>query len=191
MRTEFLCFSVLRVTSGSKVKLASCKSAWTPRWFILLTVLRRWSQCFSYSMFFCGLFYEAICLRFALCYFVLVFYSPFSIAITSLGEERASLGAFRMFVRFALFGSVCFLFLLVSGKGCGLWLGHFLDFSLTLLKRWVGIWRYVFDLARRGSKKSKTDFLCYIGYRNFINDLIKHVSLLILVHVRLLFCPNC
>ena len=27
-------------------------------------------------------------------------FSPFSIAITSLGEERANLGAFRMFVRF-------------------------------------------------------------------------------------------
>ena len=39
----------------------------------------------------------------ALCYFVLVFFSPFSIAIISLGEERASLnGAFRTFVRFAL-----------------------------------------------------------------------------------------
>ena len=37
-----------------------------------------------------------------LCYFVLVFFSPFSIAITSLGEERANLSAFRMFVRFAL-----------------------------------------------------------------------------------------
>ena len=34
----------------------------------------------------------------ALCYFVLVFFSPFSIAITSLGEERASIGAFRTFV---------------------------------------------------------------------------------------------
>ena len=34
-----------------------------------------------------------------LCYFVLVFFSPFSIAITSLGK-RASLGAFRAFVRF-------------------------------------------------------------------------------------------
>ena len=30
----------------------------------------------------------------ALCCFVLVFFSPFSTAITSLGEERASLGAF-------------------------------------------------------------------------------------------------
>ena len=35
-----------------------------------------------------------------LCYFVLVFFSPFSIAITSLGEERANLSAFRTFVRF-------------------------------------------------------------------------------------------
>ena len=29
-----------------------------------------------------------------MCHFVLVFFSPFSIAITSLGEERANLGAF-------------------------------------------------------------------------------------------------
>ena len=31
-----------------------------------------------------------------------VFFSPFSIAITSLGEERANLSAFRTFVRFVL-----------------------------------------------------------------------------------------
>ena len=37
-----------------------------------------------------------------LCYFVLVFFSPSSIEITSLGEERANLSAFRTFVRFAL-----------------------------------------------------------------------------------------
>ena len=37
-----------------------------------------------------------------LCYFALVFFSPFSIAITSLREERANLSAFRTFVRFAL-----------------------------------------------------------------------------------------
>ena len=37
-----------------------------------------------------------------LCYFVLVFLSPFSIAITSLGEERANLSALRTFVRFML-----------------------------------------------------------------------------------------
>ena len=32
----------------------------------------------------------------------LCFFSPFSIAITSLGEKRANLGAFRAFVRFVL-----------------------------------------------------------------------------------------
>ena len=54
-----------------------------------------------------------------LCYFVLAFLNPFSIAITSLGEERANLSAFRLF-DLRLFGLVCFLFLLVSAKGCGL-----------------------------------------------------------------------
>ena len=41
-----------------------------------------------------------VCLT--MCHFVLVFFSPFSIAITSLGEERANLSAFRTFVRFVL-----------------------------------------------------------------------------------------
>ena len=50
MRTDFLCCSVLRATSGPRVKLAGFA------WF----------------------------------YVVPVFFSPFSIAITSLGEERAS-----------------------------------------------------------------------------------------------------
>ena len=41
-----------------------------------------------------------VCL--SMCHFVLVFFSPFSIAITSLGEERANLSAFRTFVGFVL-----------------------------------------------------------------------------------------
>ena len=41
-----------------------------------------------------------VCL--SVCHFVLVFFSPFFIAITSLGEERANLSAFRTFVRFVL-----------------------------------------------------------------------------------------
>ena len=41
-----------------------------------------------------------VCLT--LCHFVLVFFSPFSIAITSLGEERANLGVFCIFDRFVL-----------------------------------------------------------------------------------------
>ena len=55
-------------------------------------------------------------LSLALCYFVFVFFSPFNIAITSLGEERANLSAFHTLVRFALVCFVCFLFLFVSGK---------------------------------------------------------------------------
>ena len=41
-----------------------------------------------------------VCL--SVCHVVLVFFSPFSIAITSLGEERANLSAFRTFVRCVL-----------------------------------------------------------------------------------------
>ena len=37
-----------------------------------------------------------------MCHFVLVFFSPFSIAITSLGEERTNLSVCRTFVRFVL-----------------------------------------------------------------------------------------
>ena len=93
----------------------------SPRWFIIvLTVLRQWSRCcfFFFFFFFFVLFslffffFFFVCLflvltlysfvvystwrfilSFPLC-FVLVFFSPFSIAITTLGEERA--------------GSVCF-----------------------------------------------------------------------------------
>ena len=41
-----------------------------------------------------------VCL--SVCHFVLVFFSPFSIAITSLGEKKVNLSAFRTFVRFVL-----------------------------------------------------------------------------------------
>ena len=61
--------------------------------------------------------------RFVVClsvfHFVLVFFSPFSIAITSLVEERELI--LVLFVRLfdlCLFGFVGFLFLLGSGKGC-------------------------------------------------------------------------
>ena len=59
---------------------------------------------------------RVVCL--IVCHFVLVFFHPFSIAVTSLGEERANLSAFRTFVRFVLVW-IC-RFPLVSGMGCGL-----------------------------------------------------------------------
>ena len=102
MRTEFLCISVLRVASGHRVKLAGCKSALNSRvvYFIdgskvvvLVLVLLFVALWFILRG---DLFYVLSCV------FVLVFFSPFSIAITSLGEERANLSAFRTFVLFAL-----------------------------------------------------------------------------------------
>ena len=60
-----------------------------------------------------------------MCYFVIVFFSPFSIAITSLGEERAYLSVFRMFVRFARIWFCLFPFPL------GVWEG--LQFKIVAL----------------------------------------------------------
>ena len=73
-------------------------------------------------------FYVLPCVILFLCFF-----SPFSIAITSLGEERANVRAFRTFVRFVLawicrftlhlggLGGLRFMIVALSG----------LDFSLT------------------------------------------------------------
>ena len=70
-----------------------------------------------------------VCL--SVCHFVLVFFSPFSIAITSLGKRELILVLFVRLFCLCLFRFVGFLFLLGSGKGCGLWLWYSLDFSLT------------------------------------------------------------
>ena len=56
----------------------------------------------------------------ALYYFVLAFFNPFSITITSLGEKRPTLSAFRTCVQFALVWFCLFPFPL--GVREGLWL---------------------------------------------------------------------
>ena len=103
MRIEFLCVSVLRVASGPRVKLASCRSALntpvvcsTDRSKAVVPVL----VLFFVALWFIlrgDLLYVFPCVILFLCFF-----SHFSIAITSLGEERANLSAFRTFVRFVL-----------------------------------------------------------------------------------------
>ena len=50
------------------------------------------------------------------CHFVLVFFSPFSTAINSLGEERAILVLFVRLFDLCLFGFVGFLFLWGLGR---------------------------------------------------------------------------
>ena len=70
-----------------------------------------------------------VCL--SVCHFVLVFFNPFSIAIPRLGKRELILVLSVRLFGLCLFRFVGFLFLLESGKGCGLWLCHTLDFSLT------------------------------------------------------------
>ena len=103
MRTEFLCISLLRVASGPRVKLASCKSALNPT--VVCSTDRSKAVVPVLVLLFVALWFILrgdlfVCL--SVCHFVLVFFSPFSIAITSLGEERANLSAFCTFVRFVL-----------------------------------------------------------------------------------------
>ena len=79
-----------------------------------------------------------------LCYFVLVFFSPFSIVITSLGEERVNLSVFHTFVRFVLVWFCWFSFPL------GVWEG--LRFVIVALP---GLFSHSFFLqVKRTSIKS-------------------------------------
>ena len=142
-----------------------------------------------------------------MCHFVLVFFSPFSIAITSIGEERANLSAFRTFVRFVLVWICRFplplgvweglRFVIVAFPGLFSYLfflvvpTHMNGCLLTRDLLLIPILSIILLSLQWVLKKTKTNVLRYIGYRNFIKDLIKHVSLQILVNVRLLFCPNC
>ena len=66
-----------------------------------------------------------------LCHFVLVFFSSFSITITSLGEERATLSAFRMFVRIVLVWICRFPLPLSVWEGLRFVIVALLAFSLT------------------------------------------------------------
>ena len=80
-----------------------------------------------------------------------MFSSPFSIAITSLGEERANLSAFRTFVRFVLLWICRFplplgvwegmRFVIVVLPGLFSYLFFFvMDVQIALLHRWANIY---------------------------------------------------
>ena len=121
MRTEFLCVSVLRVASGPRLKLASCKSAlnppvvystdrskavvpvlvllFVPLWFILRG----------------DLLYVFPCVVLFLCFSVLLV-----LRLPRLGKRQLILVLFVHLFDLCLFGFVGFLFLLGSGKGFGL-----------------------------------------------------------------------
>ena len=85
------------------MKLASCKSALNPP--VVCSTDRSKAVVPEFVLLFVALWFI---LRGDLLYVFpcvisfLCFFSPFSIAMTLLGEERANLSAFRTFVRFVL-----------------------------------------------------------------------------------------
>ena len=79
------------------------------------------------------LFHVLPCVILFLCFSVLL-----ALRLPHLGKRELILVLFVCLFDLRLFGFVCFLFLLVSGKGCGLWLLHYLDFSLTLFWSLLG-----------------------------------------------------
>ena len=113
--TIFYVFSVLRVTSDRRVKLAGRKSA------LPLPPPPPPPPASYPRPRFGGLF------------------SPLSIAITSLGQESASLGAFRTFVRFALACFFFFFFFFLFPLPLGVWEG--LRFVTVALP---GLFSYLF-----------------------------------------------
>ena len=135
MRTEFLCSSVcIRVASGPRVKMASCKSALTPPpppppTPVVYSTDR--SKAMVPSLLFVALrFIIRGALFYVLpCVILFLWFSVLSIAITSLGEERANLSAFCMFGRFVLIW-IC-RFPLPLGV---LFFFFFFDFLESLLK---------------------------------------------------------
>ena len=121
MRTKFLCISVLRVASGRRVNLASCKSALNPPLVcstdrskavvpvlvLLLVVL--------WFILRGDLLYVFPCVILLLCFSVLLV-----LRLPRLGKRELILVLFVRLFGLCLFRFVGFLFLLGSGKGCGL-----------------------------------------------------------------------
>ena len=125
MRTEFLCVSVLRVESGPRVKLASCKSALTPPTPpppVVCSTDRSKAVVPVLVLLFVALWfilrgellYVVPCVILFLCFSVLLV-----LRLPRLGKRELILVLFVRLFGLCLFGFVGFLFFLGSGKGCG------------------------------------------------------------------------
>ena len=130
MRIDFLCISVLRVASGPNVQLAGCKSALNPphrphpppppvvystdrsKAVVPVLVLLFVALWFILRG---DLFYVLPCVILFLCFSVLL-----TLRLPRLGKRELILVLFVRLFDLCLFWFVGFLFLLVSGKGCGL-----------------------------------------------------------------------
>ena len=121
MRTEFLFISVLRVALGPRVKLSSRKSALNPP--VVYSTDRSKAVVPVLVLLFVALwfilrgdlFYVLLCVILFLSFSVLL-----ALRLPCLGKRELILELFVCLFHLCLFGFVGFLFLLVSGKGCGL-----------------------------------------------------------------------
>ena len=119
--SEFLSISVLRVASRPRVKLASCKSALNPpvvcstdrsKAVVLVLVLLFVALWFILRG---DLLYVFPCVILFLCFSVLLV-----LRLPRLGKRELILVLFVCLFGLCLFRFLGFLFLLGSGKGCGL-----------------------------------------------------------------------
>ena len=123
MRTEFLCVSVLRVASGPRVKLASCKSTLTPPPPVVYSTDRSKAVVPVLVLLFVALWFilRGDLLNVFPCVFLLLCFSVLLVLrLPRLGKRELILVLFVRLFDLCLFGFVDFLFLLESGKGCGL-----------------------------------------------------------------------
>ena len=125
--------SYLRVASGPRVKLASCKNVLNPP--VVYSTDRSKAVVPVLVLLFVALwfilrgdlFYVLPCVILFLCFSVLL-----PLQLPRLGKRELILVLFVCLFDLWLFGFVCFLFLLVSGKGCGLpWFNYWFSFTLA------------------------------------------------------------
>ena len=117
MRTEFLCVSVLRVASGPRVKLVSCKSALNPS--LVCSTDRSKAVVPVLVLLFVALWfilrgdllYVFPCVILFLCFSVLLV-----LRLPRLGKRELILVLFVRLFGLCLFGFVGFLFLLGLGR---------------------------------------------------------------------------
>ena len=107
------------------------------------------------------LFYVLPCVILFLCFSVLL-----ALQLPRLGKRELIFVLFIRLFDLRLFGFVCFLILLVSRKGCGLWLWHPLDFSLT----------FIFYSTVRSNAVVLVLILLFVALFGFVCFLILFVS---------------
>ena len=121
MQTEFLCISVLRIASGPRVKLASCKSALNP--LVVYSTGRSKAVVPVLIVLFGALWFilRGELLYVLPCAILFLYFSVLlALRLPRLGKRNLILVHFVCLIDLCLFGLVGFLFLLMSGKGCGL-----------------------------------------------------------------------